>query len=195
LAEGDKVAVAQFATAYLEPLAVWLESNNPSADPHLCREAAEDTILAVLKNPSAYDPDRLEPIAYLRMASRRDLLNALARAKRQRRRQKRWSAVELSPEAGKYFGRDDDPSLPLQIAEGTAGALSPADAGLRASLDGPEREVFDLMLQGVRDTGEYAKALGLSDRTDEDQRRAVKRVKDKIQKRRQRAGGGREQPP
>src|SRR5437879_3911370 len=95
LCEGDRVAVALFATAFLEPLAAWLESNNPAADPHCCREAAEDAILAVLKNPSCYDPDRLDPLAFLRMAARRDLLNALERQKRQCRRHESWSSVEL----------------------------------------------------------------------------------------------------
>src|SRR5947209_8042430 len=79
LCAGDKVAVALFATAYLEPLVAWLESANPRTDPHLCREAAEDAILSVLKNPSCYDPDRLELFPFLCMAAKRDLLNVLAR--------------------------------------------------------------------------------------------------------------------
>jgi DNA-directed RNA polymerase specialized sigma24 family protein len=190
LCEGDKVARSLFSEAYLEPLAAWLGANNPAADPHLCQQAAEDAVLSVLKNPSGYDPARLDPFAFLCMAAKGDLLNALERDKRQRRREKSWSSVELAPNPGKYLGRDDDPSLPLRIAEGTDQALSSADAAVRMSLDGAEREVFDLMVQGVRAHAEYAQVLGLTDRPVAEQRREVKRVKDKITKRRERAGGG-----
>src|SRR5205085_1875830 len=42
VALGDKVAVGLFAEAHLVPLADWLASTSPRADPHLCQQAAED---------------------------------------------------------------------------------------------------------------------------------------------------------
>jgi DNA-directed RNA polymerase specialized sigma24 family protein len=190
LCAGDKVAVTLFSAAYLEPLIIWLEATNRRVDPHLCQQAAEDAVLSVLKNPSCYDPTKLDPFAFLCMAAKGDLKNALKRDQRQRRGEKNWSAVELSPQRGKYLGRDDDPSLRLRIAEGPDGTLPPADAAVRASLTGPEQEVFDLMLRGERDNSEFAKVLGLADRPVAEQRREVKRVKDRIKKRRERRGGG-----
>jgi DNA-directed RNA polymerase specialized sigma24 family protein len=195
LCEGDKVAVSEFAAAYLQPLGSWLESHNRDADPHLCWEAAGEAILTLLKDPSRFDPKRSELFAFLCMSARGDFLNALRREKRQCRGQERLSDVELSPDGGKYLGRVDDPSLRLRIAEGSDGVLSPADAAVRAELGGPERVAFDLMIQGVRKHGEFAQALGLTDRPDEVQRREVKRFKDKMTKRRKRAGGGHEESP
>ena len=48
VAQGDKVAVGLFAAAHLAPLADWLASVAPRADPHLRQQAAEDAVLSVL---------------------------------------------------------------------------------------------------------------------------------------------------
>ena len=51
------------------------------------------------------------------------------------------------------------------------------------------------MLAGERRTAVFAAAVGLSDRSLREQAQEVKRVKDRIKKRIERAGGAREQIP
>jgi hypothetical protein len=50
-----------------------------------------------------------------------------------------------------------------------------------------ERQVMVLLMGGVRETAMYAQVLALTDLTEEEQADAVKRVKDKLKKRLQRA--------
>src|SRR5262245_20559164 len=58
LSDDDPVASSDFAVAYLDLLADWLERRHPRVDPHLCTTAAEDSILAVIRRPQTYDPSR-----------------------------------------------------------------------------------------------------------------------------------------
>ncbi|HZZ81447.1 MAG TPA: hypothetical protein VFE62_23295, partial [Gemmataceae bacterium] len=91
---------------------------------------------------------------------------------------------------GKYLGRDDDPSLRLQIFEEAGNAereiVSPARHGLTEA----ENLALDLMLQDERRTSEFAKVLGLETMPIREQRAQVKRLKDKLKKRLERGNHG-----
>ncbi len=60
---------------------------------------------------------------------------------------------------------------------------------LRAKLSLEERRVMDLMLDGERKTRVYAEALGLSGLPAAEQKREIKRVKDRLKKRLERTWG------
>lgn len=184
----DPTAPADLAAAYLDSLTVWLEVRNPRlGDPHLCASAAEDAILSLIKQPNAYNPARLSLAAYLRMAAQGDLLNLLRAERRHGDRRAALAAVELSPVVGKYLWDDSaDPArVVMERAEEDATVAAPSLPGLTPE----EVRVLALMQLGERKTAAYARVLGCAHLPVAEQRRAVKRVKDRLQKRLARAGG------
>ena len=192
LLAGDPVAPADPAEAYLDPLATWLARQNPGVtDPHLCTVAAGEAIIALIAAPGSYDPTRRSLAGYLRMSAQGDLRNLLRTERRHAARRASLEAVELSPRAGKELW--DVESDPARIVER---AIVEREAELTVdslpSLPGltpQETAVLALLRQGERRTIAYARLLGLDRLPVAEQRREVKRVKDRLQKRLMRAGG------
>jgi DNA-directed RNA polymerase specialized sigma24 family protein len=185
LLERDPTAPAKLAVAFFEPLWAWLQATNPTADPHFCAEAAATAVLNFGENPQAYDPARLNVGAYLRMAASGDLKNLLRKEQRHQRGRKPWNGVENAPDAGKYLGRDDDPSLPLQIAE----ARRPT-AAMRAVLEkltDVERRVWELMQLGEHRSSAFAEVMGITHLPKDEKEAEIQRVKDRVGKRMKRA--------
>lgn len=193
LLAADPTAPADLAVAYLESLEDWLSRHNPRADPDACATAAEDAILALIKNPASYRPERQALEVYLRLSSAGDLKNLLRAEQRHSRRRADLHAVELSPVAGKYLQDvEADPARVMErreIEERWARAEPPIPATVQDRLTPEEAAVMRLMRQHERRTAIYAAVLGLTDRPAAEQRRAVKRVKDRLTKRLERAGG------
>src|SRR5438105_871023 len=65
LFSGDATATADFVLAYLDPLTEWLIRKFHNVDEHLCSQAAEDTLLALVKNPAGYDPNQASLRSFL----------------------------------------------------------------------------------------------------------------------------------
>jgi RNA polymerase sigma factor (sigma-70 family) len=188
LQTSDAVTPSDVCAAYVEPLLGWLTDGFPRVDPHLLLAAANEALFAYVQHPERYDTGRGDLAAYLRMAARGDLLNALRREQRHHRGRVAWLAVELDEERGNLSGREEEPPLPLQHDEEAA----ERERLLRAvaeDLTPPERRVLELMLAGERRTPAYAEALGITGLPPKDQEREVKRVKDRIKKRLERGGG------
>jgi RNA polymerase sigma-70 factor (ECF subfamily) len=142
----------------------------------------------LIKNPASFDPARGDLAAYLRMSAQADLINLLDKEGRHHQGRRPWHLVEHADESRNDLGRNDDPSLPLRIAE----EQEQANCGALA-LDGPEwtdteRRVVALMRRGERSTAVFADAMGLGSLPSEEQKREVKRVKDRIKKRLGRRG-------
>jgi hypothetical protein len=110
----DPTAANDLADAYLERLVAWLSETDPNVAEDIRLESAEDAILALIRKPESYSPERQTLEVYLRMSARGDLRNLLSK---EQRHKKGRIHVELLPDAGKYLGRNDDPSLPLRLAE------------------------------------------------------------------------------
>src|SRR5947209_939922 len=72
------------------------------------------------------------------------------------------NSVELSPDAGKYLGREDDPSLRLRIAEEAVALRSSIPAAVLDGLSEAEGRAIELMLAGEWRTRVYAEACGLA---------------------------------
>lgn len=183
----DPVAPADFASAFLQPLLAWLQATNRQVDPMLCEEAVGKALVDFIMKPDAYDPARLPLPAFLRMAATRDLQNLLRKERRHQGNRLDLKVVEQSLKAGKYLSRADDPSLPLQIEEARQ-RPAPAEA-LGPELTEVERRVWEQMQQGERRTSVFAAILGVTHLTAGEQRREVKRVKDRLKKRSERKGG------
>lgn len=184
----DPTAPSDLAVAFLEPLITWLTEQNPSIDSHMIAEAGEEAILALIRRPESYKPELATLEAYLRMSARGDLRNLLQRESHLACRREPWTSVELSPKSAEYLGVDDDPSLPMQVAEEKAKRAAGVAPAVRAGLTEPELRVLELMLEGERTTAAFAEAYGIGNLPVDEKRRVIKRIKDKLQKRLDRTG-------
>lgn len=180
LLDGDPTASADLALAHLAPLTRWLQARFPRQDAHLLESIAIDLVLGLAEHPWRYDPEQLGLAAYLRMAARRDVLNALRRP----RRAEPLEVVELAQRAGNSLV--DGPADPADLVAQTAPLSPDALAMVRASFDDRDWAAVQLMLEGERRTAAYAPLAGVVDLTELEQARAVKRLKDRLQKRLQR---------
>ena len=199
LLAGDPVAPSDLAMTYFEPLTAWLEALYPRLHPHECATAAGDAILAVIKNPQSYKPERQRReslLGYLRMSAKARLGNLQRAERRHSTRRASLDAVALSPVMGKYLGDEDaDPAriVEHQEEESAAPAPAPLPDSLRTTLSSVEIEVLRLMDMKERRTIVFARLLGIVDQPVAEQRRAVKRAKDRLHKRRRRAGDAHDQ--
>jgi RNA polymerase sigma-70 factor (ECF subfamily) len=186
---GDPTASSDLVVAYLDYLARWLRDQNPGVSTEDCLTAAEDALLALIKKPSSYDSKRGSLLGYLRMSAAGDLKNRLRAERRHALRRAALESVELSPEEGKYL-RDEqaDPAWRLEIQQRSM-ASAKVVGTLRANLSPEERRVLELMLGGERKTQAYAEVLGLLGLPAAEQKREVKRVKDRLKKRLERTLG------
>lgn len=180
LLAGDPTAPADLALAHLASLTGWVLDRFPRQDPHLLESAAIDLLLALAERPRQYDPEKLGLAAYLRMAVRRDVQNALRRP----RRHEALEAVELAQRAGNRLV--DGPPDPADVVARAEPLGADSLALVRASFDDTDWAAVQLMLAGERRTAAYARLMGLAELSELERARAVKRLKDRLQKRLQR---------
>lgn len=174
----DPLTVNAFAEAVLPELIARLTAALPTAHPHDIVTAAEDTFLALLKRPEAFDPNKGRLLSYLLMAARCDFLNRHKGERRHHRGRIPWDSVELDAGAWKEE-EDDSPTFDGPELQAAVASLSHLD-----------RRVLDLMRAGERQTAVFAGALGVGDQSVAEQEAVVKRAKDRIKARLKRAVGG-----
>lgn len=149
----------------------WLRQAFPQAPPDAAEMAFTDTVLELREADG--EPDALTapwPLVRVRCWRR---LRALVRSERARReREGRWAETQ----------RQEVPPRDL-VAEQRAEAMAGMAIRIRESLlDDRMRITFDLWLEGERETEVYAAALGLEALPVAEQRRAVKRERDRLTK-------------
>jgi hypothetical protein len=180
----DPTAPPDLANRYLEGLVVSLRRSfiRDRFDDDLLMTVAIELILDFGARPEQFDPDRLGLRAYLLMAAKRDVLNALQSERRRADRHVSLDDVELrSPARNRQWASATDP------ADTVVKALDDEQAAaVREHFMGRDREIVDLMWDGERRTEVFADVLGLQGRPWEEQVREVKRVKDRLKKRMQR---------
>lgn len=154
-------------------------------------DAAVGAYMSYVKRPEQYVPAKAPGglLPYLAMSAHGDLLNALPGIERHRRVVP-LSLVEL---------RGADRNTPLSLVGGAGStrgdtehnnvaARHVPDAHLALMETEAERDVLRHMVAGERRTAVFATDLGLTSRPLDEQRREVKRAKDRIKKRLGRAG-------
>ena len=176
---GDRLAQAALAAAVLDPLVAHLRRRR-GADEHACLTAAEDAVLSLIRNPAIFDPAKRGLIGFLKMAAEGDLLNALERERRHHTNRENRDCVELPAAGGNSTAEGREAGLPSFDDPGVAAEV--------ASFTAAEREVLRLMRDGERRTPAFAAALGIGHLPPADQAGEVKRAKDRLVKRLQRAG-------
>ncbi|MBL8796239.1 MAG: hypothetical protein JNM56_20235 [Planctomycetia bacterium] len=187
LLAGDPTASSDLAEAFLDPLAAWLTTCLRGVDPHLYLEAAGQALLDFIKRPAAYRPEKQTLEAYLRLAALCDLRNLRRSEFRHQRGRVPWNSVEHSEDVGKYLGRDDDPSLPMQQAEAEAELWQAVPVDVLDGLTDDEVRGVGLLLHGERSSAVWAETCGLTQLPAEEQVDAVNRLKDKLKHRWKRA--------
>jgi DNA-directed RNA polymerase specialized sigma24 family protein len=153
-------------------------------DPHVIETIAEDTLIKYLENPEKFDPTKRSLIGYLYMDAYWDLKNLTGKPKK---------VVELYPHCTEYevssVTTEMDPEKVLLETE--TQQLSENSYLVRIArlviIDPVDREVLELMMEGVRDTHQYALVLRLEKLPPEKQAHLVKQHKDRIKKAIQRA--------
>jgi RNA polymerase sigma-70 factor (ECF subfamily) len=182
----DPTAPADVCAWYLSALVGWLASAFRGSDEHHFQTAAENAVLAYLRHPERYQPGRADLGRYLRVVARRGVLNLLRGDRRWRRKKVRLSVAETGP-AGNLLRSKDDPAHGLEVEE-QAGERARLVAHVEQGFTPEERAVLNLMRSGEKRLEVYVAALGMGERGEAEQRRAVKRVRDRVLKRLQRGG-------
>jgi DNA-directed RNA polymerase specialized sigma24 family protein len=174
----DPLAASDCAAVFLPVVQARLRASSPGLPEEFYLEAAGTALLDFLKRPAAFDPARRSLAGYLVMAAAADLKNLLRKEARYR------------PNLRVHVELDELPGN--EPAE--AGALRFEDfpdlMAVRDALPPPERAALDLMRQGERNTASFAAVLGLMHLPPDVRQAEVKRVKDRVLKRLQRAAGG-----
>jgi RNA polymerase sigma-70 factor (ECF subfamily) len=173
---------------YLERLVVWLGEKNPRVPKDIRMESAEDALLALIRKPESYSRELQALDVYLRISAQGDLRNLLGKERRRNQGRVPWVSVELSADAGKYLGRDDDPAMPVRLAEEYQTLMSALPDAIRRRLSATDLRAIELILLGEHRTAPFAELYGLLHLAVKEQEREVKRHKDRLKKVLKRAG-------
>lgn len=181
LLSGDETASSIIAEAFLPKLAEGLSRkyyNLP--DPSVIQTACVDALMAYLRTPQKFDSGRGKLLSYLWISAEGDLLNLLEQHRRRNLSEIQQKVVELTPS-----GREVqvEPSVPPEVETEMINRESRM-VRLATSLlsDEKDRQVLDLMMDGIRETAEFAKVLEVSQLPEDQQVAIVKRNKDRIKK-------------
>jgi RNA polymerase sigma-70 factor, ECF subfamily len=178
----DVTAPAELAEALLEPLLQRLARKYPQLpDPALLYDAVTDALMSYIRRPAQFDPARRGLIGFLVMAADGDLRNALAKEKRRRQKETSLEVVELGVVAGNN-----------KVEEGNSEAETEREklrqALPRLFVNPQDLMVVEMMMSGERTTAAFVEVLQLRHLPVEQQRREVKRHKDRLKKRLERYG-------
>lgn len=178
----DPVATEELFALVTSELEKHLRLRFPSlaggVDPDIYLSAVYEALTDYFKNPRKYNPAKSGLLTYLRLACRRDLQNLI-------RKESRHVSGRVSLESVKY-GRSDGNDISDRIADELDGQRLVAD--LTQGMTSDERAVLALMMEGERSTRVAAEAMNIGHLSSGEQRRQVKRVKDRIKKRIRRRG-------
>jgi RNA polymerase sigma-70 factor (ECF subfamily) len=183
LIDGDPTVPGQLAERLVPHLLRRLEGlARSTGDPHMVTSQIGLVVARYLREPERYAPERAGLVPYLAMEVRGDVLNEL---KTRTRRRSRETPIDEHVEL-RLVDRDSsveeaalDTVDPVGVAPDTARAMLQAVA----DFDAVDRQVPQMIADGVRSTSAYAAVLGLSHLPVDVQRTTVRRHKDRILKR------------
>lgn len=186
--DGDESAAGEVFARYMNWLVDALKARYPSVaryDETLVWDAVTDALFDYITRPHTYKPDLRGLKGFLYMAAYRDLLNAWRSVQPIVQHETSLDLlVELQAETG---------NSPIEEIDTTEPVLSAITLGEKWKwvqtllTDEKDLQVAALITQGVRETRAYAEVLGLTQMPLEEQRKQVKRAKDRVLKRLQRA--------
>lgn len=177
---GDDLAFAKFCEDYYAAVYSALCNFNNficREDETLIADVVTDVFLKFSANPGRYNPEKSSLERFLIMDAEGDLKNAWEKRKRQNKNLLR--SVELEEN---YGNRAMEHHTPLEnlIRKEDSKVLEKVLLELFSSES--DIAIAGLMLAGERRTGEYARLLQIEHLETEEQRKEVKRNKDRIDK-------------
>ena len=177
LLSNDPTAPAELVEGVLNSLIGRLSKKFPDLyRSDLLYDAVTDALMEYIKTPSKFDPSKRGLFGYLLMAAKGDLLNTLDKMQRRGEKEIIVENVEVQ-ELSRNNGLDL-PAVEDRID------IRTVRQELEKLFDKPEdRGIAHLILQGERSTDAYADILGIESLPLDEQRRLVKRHKDRIKKR------------
>ena len=177
LLEGDRVAPAELIEILLPRLVEEMQRKFPKTDPHLISDGVTDALLDYCAKPVPFDSRRGVPLdRFLAKAGWRNIANLLRGESRRRVREAKFAectlenVVELRPGTGNSW-HDEQPDPKQELDK--LSHLLPNET---------DRKLFQLKAAGERRTERFAKAMGITHLPIEQQRREVKKAKDRIDK-------------
>lgn len=195
LVEGDPLAPSELVGAFSEELVRRVRARAQiTNDDFIVYDAVTDALLAYAQQPTKYNPTKSGLLTYLTMSAYGDYLNMLARERRREKREIPLEYVEHRLDAGNNLIEDLLIEDVLDTVMEREGILTPEE---RIRLlqqvserfpDPQDRQLLNLMLLGERKTAAYSAELGILDSDKNEQRRIVKRHKDRLSKRLKRLG-------
>lgn len=185
----DPVAPSDLAVTYLATVVRRLGARFRGVrDQTMVYDAAVDAILDYAEHPSRYDPAKLSLLGYLTMSAAGDLRKALAREQRRAMREVSLESVEERLGSWERIQRVE--AQPDVEAMQAIEALAEEELWRRIAQvisDPVDQELVWLMVHGERRTPVFAAVLGIEEVDVAEQRRIVKRQKDRLKKRLQRS--------
>lgn len=186
LLDGDRVASEELIALLLSPLTDRLARRFPHTDEQLIADGIVDALLEYCAQPDRFDAERGVPLdRFLSTAAWRNIANSLRGEHRRKAREEKAHAaygeplVALDPTAGNLLQQEESAQRRRREVEVMQMVRTPAD-----------QEIVTLRLQGERRTEVFADILGIAHLPAAEQRRAVKRAKDRIDKVLRRHQGG-----
>lgn len=184
----DESASGELFARYMNWMVDALRARYPSVaryDETLVLDAVTDALFDYVSRPEAYRPDLKGLKGFLYLAAYRNLLNAW-------RSIRQTAAVETSLDQLVELGRENgnSPVEECDIADQVVDTIALAQVWQHVQALLPndaDLQVVALMSQGVRETRAYAEVLGLTEMPLAEQRKQVKRAKDRLLKRLRRA--------
>lgn len=183
---GDVTAFAELCEQALPHLVSFARAQFPQVDPHIQESAVIDCLLSYQSAPDRYDHEQLSLLSYLRMAVRGDMLNALTKQKRYDQHLADMDDPLVEQQLALQASRNEMEALDNWLQAHTQTQRQDVLRAMYQALAQADREILLLMLDGVRETSQFAGVLGVTDQDILVQRQAVKRAKDRIKKQLQR---------
>jgi RNA polymerase sigma-70 factor (ECF subfamily) len=181
LLAGDVTAPAEIAELILPRLLDYMRRRFPKLyDPHMADTAVEDALISYLRRPNQFDPEKGSLWPYLKMSARYDLLNLLSEKKGDIASLAIPGIVELDDEGSEYQIEEGNA---LNVEERVAILTSPIWQKLQDHVKNQtDQGIVILMMEGIRQTSEYAKVLNVEHLPQVEKVRIVKRHKDRLKK-------------
>jgi hypothetical protein len=156
--------------AYHEPVLEGLARRYPSVDRDLLHDAFVQTVLQISQKPDPFDPTRGSIPAFLRGATQRTLRTLVRSDTSRRKREQRKGNNPVAQEEA-AARRIPDELADKELAEKARAEVAKTVA---------EREVLRLWELGVEELGEYARALGIEDKPQDEQYAIVKKTRNRL---------------
>ena len=180
----DITAQAELAVLVLPILTKRLNNKFPTIfDPDLIDTAVTDALLNYFARPDYYQAHKQSLIGYLLMSAMGDLLNYLKPKKVDENSThltedvELWDSYSEKPIGGSVVVDDTN------VEEEALVRLSPVISQIQELFPAlKDQQLVAMMMDGIRETEEYAKVLGIEHLSSSEQKAVVKNHKDRIKK-------------